>query len=173
MTGFADYERYDALGLAALVRSGKVTPLELLDSAIARVEERNPKVNAVVMRLYDYGRRQIAEGLPDGPFRGVPFLLKDLTAVLAGVAMTRGSRRARAAAHRLDGQDAERRQGRAREPRRPRRDREALRRSRPRRRGSESRDRRRGRRADIPHAGHRQHRRPPRRPPVWQEARPG
>src|SRR5437867_3279686 len=92
MKEFADYEHHDALALAALVRSGKVTPLALLESAIAQVEERNPKVNAVVMRLYDYGRRQIAEGLPDGPCRGVPFLLKDLTAVVAGLTMTRGSR---------------------------------------------------------------------------------
>src|SRR5881409_2948552 len=92
MKTFPDYEHYDALGLAALVRGGKVTPLELLESAIALVEARNPKINAVVMRLYDYGRKQIADGLPDGPFRGVPFLLKDLTAVLAGVPMTRGSR---------------------------------------------------------------------------------
>src|SRR6059036_4357619 len=92
MKTFPDYEHYDALGLAALVRGGKVTPLELLESAIALVEARNPKINAVVMRLYDYGRKQIADGLPNGPFRGVPFLLKDLTAVLAGVPMTRGSR---------------------------------------------------------------------------------
>jgi len=92
MKTFPDYEHYDALGLAALVKSGTVTPLELLESAIALVEARNPKINAVVMRLYDYGRKQIADGLPDGPFRGVPFLLKDLTAVLAGVPMTRGSR---------------------------------------------------------------------------------
>src|SRR5215813_8696708 len=92
MKTFPDYERYDAFGLAALVRTGKVTPLELLESAIALVEARNPKINAVVMRLYDYARKQIADGLPDGPFRGVPFLLKDLTAVLAGVPMTRGSR---------------------------------------------------------------------------------
>src|SRR6059036_1258841 len=92
MKTFPDYEHYDALGLAALVKSGTVTPLELLESAIALVEEQNPRINAVVMRLYDYGRQQIADGLPDGPFRGVPFLLKDLTAVLAGVPMTRGSR---------------------------------------------------------------------------------
>src|SRR5881628_2901706 len=92
MKTFPDYEHYDALGLAALVKSGTVTPLELLEYAIALVEARNPTINAVVMRLYDYGRKQIADGLPDGPFRGVPFLLKDLTAVLAGVPMTRGSR---------------------------------------------------------------------------------
>ena len=92
MSGFADFEQYDGLGLADLVRRGDVTPLELLESAIERVEARNPRVNAVVMKLYDFGRRAIAAGLPDGPFTGVPFLLKDLTASLAGVPMTRGSR---------------------------------------------------------------------------------
>ena len=92
MSGFADYEQYDALGLADLVRRGKVTPTELLEAAIARVEARNPKVNAVIMPLYDHGRRAIADGLPDGPFRGVPFLLKDLGAPLTGTTMTRGSR---------------------------------------------------------------------------------
>ena len=92
MSGFADFEQYDALGLAELVRRRQVKPFELLESAIERVEARNPRVNAVVMKLYDFGRRAIADGLPDGPFTGVPFLLKDLTASLAGVPMTRGSR---------------------------------------------------------------------------------
>jgi Asp-tRNA(Asn)/Glu-tRNA(Gln) amidotransferase A subunit family amidase len=92
MTGFADYERHDALGLADLVRRRRVSPTELLDAAIERVEARNGTVNAVVLRLYDHARRAIADGLPDGPFTGVPFLLKDLTASLAGVPMTRGSR---------------------------------------------------------------------------------
>ena len=91
MSGFADYERYDALGLAELVRRRQVSPGELLDAAIARVEARNRAVNAVTMELYDYGRRAIADGLPDGPFRGVPFLMKDLTAAIAGVRMTRSS----------------------------------------------------------------------------------
>lgn len=92
MSGFADYEQYDALGLAELVRNGKVTPSDLLEAAIERVEARDPAVNAVVMKLYDHGRRAIADGLPDGPLRGVPFLMKDLTSAVAGVAMTRGSR---------------------------------------------------------------------------------
>jgi amidase len=92
VNGFDDYEQYDALGLADLVRRGKVTPENLLEAAIERVEARNPAINAVVMKLYDYGRRTIADGLPPGPFRGVPFLMKDLTASVAGVRMTRGSR---------------------------------------------------------------------------------
>src|SRR5207247_7323895 len=78
MSGFAEYERYDGLGLAALVARREVTPEELLEAAIARVEARNPVVNAVTMKLYDYGRQAIAAGLPDGPFRGVPSLMKDL-----------------------------------------------------------------------------------------------
>src|SRR5262245_41047501 len=92
MSGFSEYEQYDALGLADLVRRRKVAPTDLLEAAIERVEARNPAVNAVVMTLYDLARRTIAEGLPDGPFTGVPYLMKDLTASIAGVPMSRGSR---------------------------------------------------------------------------------
>ena len=92
MKGFADFESYDGLGLGELVRQGKVKPEELLEAAIERVEARNGAVNAVVMRMYDYGRKAIAAGLPDGPFRGVPYLLKDLGGWLAGERVTRGSR---------------------------------------------------------------------------------
>lgn len=92
MSGFTDYEQYDGLGLADLVRRHKVTPRELLEAAIECVEARNTAVNAVVMKLYDDGRKAIAEGLSDGPFRGVPFLMKDLTSPVAGVSMTRGSK---------------------------------------------------------------------------------
>jgi Asp-tRNA(Asn)/Glu-tRNA(Gln) amidotransferase A subunit family amidase len=92
MAAFAEYENHDALGLAGLVRRGEVTPGELLDCAIERVEARNPAVNAVVMKLYDYARKAIAEGLPRGPFQGVPFLMKDLTSPVEGVRMTRGSK---------------------------------------------------------------------------------
>lgn len=92
MGGFAEYEQYDALGLADLVRRKEVTPLEVLDAAIERVEARNPAVNAVTMKLYDLGRRAIADGLPDGPLRGVPYLMKDLTSPIEGVRMTRGSK---------------------------------------------------------------------------------
>jgi amidase len=71
------------------VRRHEITAEELLDAAIARVEARNPTVNAVVMKLYDYGQQAIAAGLPEGPFTGVPFLLKDLSASLAGTPTTR------------------------------------------------------------------------------------
>ncbi len=92
MAGFAEYEDYDGLGLAGLVKSGAVSASEVLDAAIERVEARNPVVNAVVQKLYDHGRGQIAAGLPEGAFKGVPFLLKDLGSALAGARTTRGSR---------------------------------------------------------------------------------
>ena len=74
MTGFAEYEQYDGLGLAELVRQGQVTPAELLDAAIERVEARNGAVNAVVSKAYDRARQTIAAG-PAGravPGRAVP-----------------------------------------------------------------------------------------------------
>ena len=92
MAVFADYENHDAVGLAALVARGETTPEELLEAAIERVEARNGTVNAVTNRLYDVARRAIADGLPDGPLKGVPYLLKDLSASLAGCPTTRGSR---------------------------------------------------------------------------------
>jgi amidase len=92
MGGFTDYEDHDGLGLADLVRRGEVTPDELLDAALARVAARNPAVNAVVMDLEAYAREAIRAGLPEGPFHGVPYLVKDLTSPIAGTRMTRGSR---------------------------------------------------------------------------------
>lgn len=75
---FADYEDHDATGLARLVAAGEVTPDELLDAALARVAALNPALNAVVLVQEDVARRMIRAGLPQGPLRGVPFLLKDL-----------------------------------------------------------------------------------------------
>jgi amidase/6-aminohexanoate-cyclic-dimer hydrolase len=68
----------DATELAGLVAKGEVTPDELLDAALAAVQARNPALNAVVLVQEEVARRAIAAGLPRGPFRGVPFLLKDL-----------------------------------------------------------------------------------------------
>jgi amidase len=90
MAGFKEFDRYDALGLAELTRKGDVSPSELLEEAIARLDAVEPKLNSTSVRHDDFARRQIAHGLPDGPFRGVPFLLKDLT-VLAGTRTTYGS----------------------------------------------------------------------------------
>lgn len=85
-----DYGDYDALGLAGLVRSRQVSASELLDEAIARADRVDPKINAIVVRHDDYARKQIDNGLPDGPFTGVPFVLKDLD-LLAGTRTTFGA----------------------------------------------------------------------------------
>jgi amidase len=70
----------DATGQAELVRRGEVSPLELVDEAIGRIERLNPMLNAVIHQHFERARTQAAGVLPDGPFRGVPFLLKDLGA---------------------------------------------------------------------------------------------
>ena len=92
MGGFAEYEQYDGLALAELVRKREVTARELLDEAIARVEAGNPALNAVVNRMYDLARSTLADGTPSGPFGGVPFLIKDLLAMYAGVPTSAGNR---------------------------------------------------------------------------------
>jgi amidase len=68
----------DAVAQAGLVRGRELTPLELVDAAIARIERVNPKINAVIHTHFERARTQAAGKLPEGPFRGVPFLLKDL-----------------------------------------------------------------------------------------------
>src|ERR1700742_752402 len=85
-----EYGSYDGLGLADLVRTRQVSARELLDEAIARTEKVDPHINAVVVKHYDYARAQIDRGLPDGPFSGVPFLLKDLD-LLEGTRTTSGA----------------------------------------------------------------------------------
>jgi amidase len=85
--------RLDATAQADLVRRGEVKPLELVDGAIARIEALDDQLNAVVTRQFERARAQaVAPDLPDGPFRGVPFLLKDLGAHLAGDPVYSGMR---------------------------------------------------------------------------------
>ncbi len=87
-----DLARLDATATAELVRSGEATPLELVDAAIERIEALNPELNAVIHPLFDEARAAASAELPDGPFRGVPFLLKDLGAAFAGQPLHLGSR---------------------------------------------------------------------------------
>jgi amidase len=87
-----ELDRYDALGLAELVRKREVSAEALLERAIARAEAVNPKINAVVLRHDEIARGQLAQQAPTGPFAGVPFLLKDLNTGLAGTVTTQGSR---------------------------------------------------------------------------------
>lgn len=88
---FPEYDQMDATALAELVRNKQIRPSELLEAAIERSETRNPALNAVVMPLYDRAREKV-DALPDGPFRGVPFLLKDLKAGLEGTVTTNSCR---------------------------------------------------------------------------------
>jgi amidase len=94
------FSRLDATGQAELVRAGQVTPLELVDAAIARIEALDGQIGAVVTRLFEQARRQAASpALPGGPFRGVPFLLKDLLAATAGDPLYKGNRALRDAGY--------------------------------------------------------------------------
>ncbi len=88
----SDFDSYDALGLAELVRTGQVTPLELIEAAIMRIEASNPALNAVIYKMYDQARAAANGTVPDGLFRGVPFLVKDLGAMVAGVPQSSGTR---------------------------------------------------------------------------------
>ena len=92
MIPFADYIRHDGLGLAALVRSGAVSAAELLETALARIETHNPALNAVIRRRDVQVRAELAQVDPQAPFAGVPFLVKDLIATLAGEPTASGNR---------------------------------------------------------------------------------
>jgi amidase len=86
-----EYGSYDAMGLAELVRKKEVKPIELVDAAIERIERLNPTLNAVITPMYEQARSATTRELPEGPFTGVPFLLKDIGAMYAGVRMTMGT----------------------------------------------------------------------------------
>jgi amidase len=90
--GFSEYDAYDGVGLAELVRKKEVKPEELLDEAIARAEKVNPKLNAIVHFAREQAKEQLAEIDLNGSFAGVPFLAKDLGATVKGMPITWGSR---------------------------------------------------------------------------------
>jgi len=87
----SDLSSYDAMGLAELIRTKQITPGEVIEDAIRKIEAINPKLNAVVYKTYDRARQRAAAAVADGAFAGVPFLVKD-NATIAGVQATRGSR---------------------------------------------------------------------------------
>ncbi|NLA40128.1 MAG: amidase [Smithella sp.] len=95
MARFREYDKYDGLGLAELVRKKEVTPLELCEEAIGRIDKLNPQLNAVICRMDDAARAAAMSPIPEGPFSGVPFLCKDLVSAIAGAPMTKGSKSCR------------------------------------------------------------------------------
>jgi amidase/6-aminohexanoate-cyclic-dimer hydrolase len=88
----AEYDKHDALGLAGLIARKEITPSELLGAVRQRVEAINPQINAFCQLFFDQAEEQIKQGLPAGPFRGVPFALKDFGQYLRGSVTSAGSR---------------------------------------------------------------------------------
>jgi amidase len=92
----SDYLAHDAIGLAHLVRTREASARELLDIAISRAEATNPAINAIILKDYEAARRRASHDQPHesggGPFAGVPYLIKDLGAPVAGLRMSMGSR---------------------------------------------------------------------------------
>lgn len=87
---FEEYRRYDALGLAELVRNKEMKPAEILEIAIARAEAVNPAINAIIYPLYDMAKKMAGEVDLQARFAGVPFLLKDLALHLKGIPLQNG-----------------------------------------------------------------------------------
>ncbi|MGH6904841.1 MAG: amidase, partial [Geminicoccaceae bacterium] len=92
MGRFAEYVDYDGLGLAELIRGRQVSVPEVLEAAIGRIEKLNPRLNAVVTKVYEEARAEAQRLDRNAPFAGVPFLLKDLGGAQAGVPLSAGSR---------------------------------------------------------------------------------
>jgi len=92
----------DATEQARLIREGEASATELVDEAIERIERLNPELNAVIHPLFDEAREQAAGPLPDGPFKGVPFLVKDLSCYMAGVPIHEGMRALKEAGYKAD-----------------------------------------------------------------------
>lgn len=90
--GMVDFQQHDALGVAELIRRREISPREAVEASINRIEAINPRLNAVVHTMFDRALREAEGEIPDGPFRGVPFLLKDLLAWYEGEPITSGSR---------------------------------------------------------------------------------
>ena len=101
MISAEDYRRHDALGLAELLRKREVSASELLEAAIARSAQVNPKLNAIIIPMHELARERARQDL-QGPFAGVPFLTKDLFQEYAGVQTAYGCKGLKAANYLAD-----------------------------------------------------------------------
>ncbi|MFH1137968.1 MAG: amidase [Pseudomonadota bacterium] len=90
MGGFPEYDRYDGLGLAELIRKGEVKPAEVCDEARNRIENIDPKINSVVVKMFEEARGMSEDNRSSGLFAGVPFLIKDLGYSFAGYPLSNG-----------------------------------------------------------------------------------
>ena len=86
---FPEYGARDGLGLAEMVRNKEITPGEIIEEAIQRAKSLNPELNFLTFEAFDEGRRMAADpALPDGPFKGVPWLVKELATAWQGLPAT-------------------------------------------------------------------------------------
>jgi amidase len=92
MISLEEYSSYDATGLADLVARKQVKPEELVATALEAISKTNPKLNAVLQTLPERARGEISAGLPQGPFTGIPFVIKELVLHAKGVRSDSGSR---------------------------------------------------------------------------------
>jgi hypothetical protein len=88
---FEEYRKHDAISLAGLIAKRQVSVKEVLETAIARAEQVNPAISAIVHKQYEQARKAVAAGLPEGPLKGVPYLIKDLGFFETGEPATFGS----------------------------------------------------------------------------------
>lgn len=89
---FSEYSKFDGTDLALLVKNMEVTPQELKNAALEGIESLNPVINAVVSTYPELAEEEIQSGLPNGPFKGIPFLIKESGAQAAGIPVNLGSR---------------------------------------------------------------------------------
>jgi amidase len=88
---FDEYRKHDAVSLARLIAKREVSAKEVLELAMTRAEQVNPAINAIVHKQHEQARKAVAAGLPDGPLKGVPYLIKDLGFLQTGEPATLGS----------------------------------------------------------------------------------
>lgn len=104
MGRFREYDNYDGLGLAELIVRGEVTPTEVCLEARQRIEEAEPGLGAVIHPMFDQARQNLAHPLPEGPFAGVPIVVKDLMYACAGTPLSDGCKALR---NRISDHDSE------------------------------------------------------------------